>query len=263
MDTLERIATAVSDPTSADYQAFLSVGEIQALVAPTAVNQQRVLDALAAVGLTEVVNHGDAFDVRGPVSAVETFFSTRLYRFIDQETGKVVLRIRGTYTVPASVADMIVMVAGLSSFPVPHLNAKKHFLDTVAGRVVNDGDDATQSIVAQSLYQIYNIPKQAPGNATSTTQAVIEFEGQSYSPTDLSTYSSQVQIPVIVPTANTTVGPNDPTQAGDEAQLDIEAIATVNTEVFFFQADFCHLYFVVLCVHVFIVCFAGYELVLD
>ncbi len=122
VDRLEKIALAVSDPKSPDYQAYLSIGEIRALVSPLEADQNRVIAALAEAGITEVVNLGDALDVRGPAKAVEHFFSATLRRFTSAKTGKSIVRVFGSYTVPAAIVDMVVMVAGLSTFPVPHLN---------------------------------------------------------------------------------------------------------------------------------------------
>jgi len=75
---------------------------------------------------------------------------------------------------------------------------------------------------------MYNIPPETSGSASTTTQAVIEFEGESYSPSNLLTYGTQVAIKVVP--VSKVVGSNQPNAPQLEAELDIQFIATVNDE---------------------------------
>lgn len=238
IDVLEKIVTAVSDPDSDDYQAFLTSREILDIVAPPADVQEKVIAQLVSAGVSrdEIKNLGDALDVRASVDVASSFFQTKFFEFQHSVSGKKIVRSFGSYSLPNDIAAVVDMVVGLASFPVPHLDAHRHFASAVSGKSqikkpAQRVQDTDMAVIPQTYYLMYKIPAETYGNATLTSQGVIEFESQTYSPTDLQSYATAVNIQVLVPTANTTVGPNDPSSAQIEAQLDVEAMGCVNDEV--------------------------------
>jgi len=85
---------------------------------------------------------------------------------------------------------------------------------------------ATPPVLPQALRGLYNIPTNAyvVGGAT---QAVVEFEQQYYSNDDLVQYFKAVGVPPANAKLVTVIGPNNQSQAGGEAALDIELICAL------------------------------------
>jgi len=119
---------------------------------------------------------------------------------------------------------LIDFVTGLSYFPIPHYKAQQ----SVATKK-NVGADPVS--VPETLYAVYQYPTETIGSENSVSQGVIEFEQQNYNPKDLQTFGTQVGIPVQAVTAAHTVGSNQPNNPQLEASLDIEMVASANTEV--------------------------------
>jgi len=154
------------------------------------------------------------------VAQAELLFSTEMHLFRNK-AGKQIVRVFGSYSVPKHLMNIIDLVEGLSMFPVPHLSPKRASRNATSP----NGMDA---VIAQTLFSLYNFPAETSGSALSTSQGVIEFEGECYSPTNLVTYGQQVDI-TVVPVSKT-IGPNQPNSPQLEAELDIQFIATVNDE---------------------------------
>lgn len=89
---------------------------------------------------------------------------------------------------------------------------------------------ATPAVVPQTINSVYNIPQNwQPAQPSSLSQAVVEFEQQYYSPDDLQLFFDSMGI---VNTAEVTViGPNDITNPGVEANLDIQYMMGVAPSV--------------------------------
>jgi len=126
------------------------------------------------------------------------------------------VRAWGAMSMPSRIWQLVDLVEGLSSFPIPRYSPK----------ITVPGD--TVAIVPQTLNTIYQIPAQGTGTHPETSVGVIEFQGQCYAPTDSVAFAQQVAINVIPVTAAHTIGPNDPTNPQLEAALDVEMIATVD-----------------------------------
>jgi subtilase family serine protease len=232
---LMELALAVADPLSSQYRLFRSKHEVLALVAPPATIRDLLTQQLSSFGVAphEIQDLGDALDVRMSVATATKLFATTFHEFHSTDSTvkqRTVVRAMGPTSLPSEFAVHVALVLGLSSFPIPHLNARRHFCHTLADHAPRVGCKATDDFVAvipQSYLNQYNVPTQDLAN-TPTSQGVVEFSGENYSPADLNTYATQVDIQIAMPTSNTTVGPNDPTDPQPEPQVDIEAIAAIN-----------------------------------
>eukprot|EP01127_Copromyxa_protea_P001572 TRINITY_DN11533_c0_g1_i1.p1 TRINITY_DN11533_c0_g1~~TRINITY_DN11533_c0_g1_i1.p1 ORF type:complete len:717 (+),score=180.81 TRINITY_DN11533_c0_g1_i1:33-2183(+) len=78
----------------------------------------------------------------------------------------------------------------------------------------------TSPIVPQKLWDFYGVPRNPTINNALFTQCVVEFEQQYYSPTDLQQFFSEMGIPANATV--TTIGDNDASNPGGEANLDIQ-----------------------------------------
>jgi subtilase family serine protease len=228
LDALEDFFWSVSDPKSELYRKFWDISEVNSLIAPKSDDVQAVKEWLSRSGVAndQIDPLGDALEVKASVGLVEKLFHTEMYQFQHTASGESIIRQFGQFSVPSHVEDKIDLVSGLSTFPIPHYGYK------VPPPLVEGvtADDVDRGIVAQTIYNLYNLSSQTTGSASSTTsQGVIEFESQTFEPSDLSTYSQLVGIPVSAVPANQIIGSGvGPAQT--EATLDIEFIATVNTE---------------------------------
>lgn len=84
---------------------------------------------------------------------------------------------------------------------------------------------STPPITPRAVTSLYGIPPSARVTNATTTQAVVEFEEQYYSKEDLKMYMSEMGLPAPGPV--TVVGPNNDTDPGGEANLDIQWIMGV------------------------------------
>jgi tripeptidyl-peptidase-1 len=239
VDKLESIALSVSDPKSADYQKFMTIEEITSLVAPPAEVQAKVIDALVAAGVapSDIINLGDSLDVKASVKAASTFFDTKFFNFEHSETKMQTIKSMGYYSLPLEIAEHIEMTVGISSFPIPHLDAHQQFSEAVKGSSNLRGVKSTpangdMSFIPQTIFNMYQVDAETSGSELNTSQGVIEFTGpsQSFSPSDLEAWAADVNITITAPAAADIIGSNVPSDAGVEAQLDIEAMGGVNDE---------------------------------
>eukprot|EP00029_Vermamoeba_vermiformis_P010654 TRINITY_DN5658_c0_g1_i1.p1 TRINITY_DN5658_c0_g1~~TRINITY_DN5658_c0_g1_i1.p1 ORF type:complete len:720 (-),score=191.89 TRINITY_DN5658_c0_g1_i1:67-2226(-) len=115
-----------------------------------------------------------------------------------------------------------------SSVPVDYyvpviLQVQAEFMEDQLGPMTTNDHPAvaTPAVVPQTINSIYNIPQNwQPMQPSKLSQAVVEFEQQYYSPDDLQLFFDAMGI---VNTAEVTVvGPNDITNPGVEANLDIQ-----------------------------------------
>ena len=113
---LDALATAVSDPASAQYGQFISEADYRAQYAPSGDQVAQVSQWLAGAGLTVTSvgpdNHFIA--VSGSAAAADAAFGTQLTSYVVQ--GKVEQAPSSDLSLPASVAGLVQAVSGLSTF---------------------------------------------------------------------------------------------------------------------------------------------------
>jgi len=152
--------------------------------------------------------------VTAKASIAEKLLNTRFHHWMNEESGKSIVRIVGSFGVDASVSPLIEMIAGVTEFPIPRPSLKKAQTDpNVPNTLV--------SICPQSVNLIYKVPA---GTSTSgnTSVAVAEWESQYFSPKQLQAFSKQFAIPITALTSDHIIGKNDPNNPQIEATLDIQ-----------------------------------------
>jgi len=216
LDVLNAEFEAITDPKNPRWQEFKTIEEILAIVAPPAADHDAVLKWIQAHGATKVRSMGDAIEGSVPVVEAEKMFHTKFYTFQHQD-GRKIVRQWGDFSVPPQVQDFIEFVAGLSEFPIPHY---KKITTPKAG---------TMAIVPETIMNQYGSP--STYKATNSSQGVIEFEAQYFAPADLASFAVSTDLPIAAVASDHIVGLNDPTQPGDEAELDIQYIGAVGQNV--------------------------------
>jgi tripeptidyl-peptidase-1 len=223
LDVLEKKFWEISDPKHAEYQNFMTPEEIATLVRSDETQRQRVLQWLqeSGIGRMSIKDLGDSIKVTTTVRIASAMFGARFHGFHHAD-GRRLVRVMGEYSIPNSLVGIVELVSGLSTFPVPHLKVAK-------SKTQANPSNADLGIVPQSLSQLYKVRPVKPSSALNTSQGVIEFEGQSFSPDDLNSFGQQLGFQIPALSASHIIGPNDPS-ASVEGQLDIEFIAGNNPE---------------------------------
>jgi subtilase family serine protease len=112
---LDALATAVSDPSSAQYGQFLSADQVRAQFAPTADQVTQVSTWLSGAGLTvgSVGADNRFIAVSGSAAAINAAFGTQLVNYV--VSGKPERAPASDLTVPAGLAGIVQAVSGLTT----------------------------------------------------------------------------------------------------------------------------------------------------
>jgi subtilase family serine protease len=115
-DALDALARSVSDPSSAQYQQFITPDAYAAQFAPTQAQVSSVTDWLTGAGLhvDQIGAEAHYIAVSGSAAAMNTAFGTQLARFA--VNGKQVQAPAADLSVPDTVTAGVLAVTGLSTF---------------------------------------------------------------------------------------------------------------------------------------------------
>jgi len=224
LDILDKWFWEVSEPTHRNYQDYKSIDELRDLTSPTDSELAKVWEWLHSAGIhhPSTTHFGDSLDVVTSVKHAEKLFNTKMHVYTHKETGAKIVRQWGDYGMPDEIAPFVDIVTGLSTFPIPHLTVRRP-------NAAND-----YGVVPQTIDALYQISKESraalAATGIKTSQGVIEFQGQSFSPDDLANFATGTNIKIAPLNASTIIGPNDPSGPQVEATLDIQMVAAVNTE---------------------------------
>ena len=240
-DALERKFWSVSDPTSSDYQNYMTLEELSDFVRPAQSNIDALLDWFRSHGVTEwtTVPNGDAYTISIPVRTVEAMLNVHMEKFeianphvlgsahqAHFRNYRVVRSLR-RYSIPAHLRDVIEVVAGVNNFP----SARPVFSGAMARREAEAAKEALKNsaefqsstwVTPTVIYSELNIPTGTVGKSSNNLQAVAQFLEQYYSPQDLSSFQSYFNTPS--QTVAKVIGNNIASQPGGEASLDIQYI---------------------------------------
>jgi len=215
LDVLDQKFWAVSDPKSPEYQNFLTPEEVLAIIAPVPAEKEAVRTWLIACGCPTVEDLGDALSATVSVKMAETIFQTKFYTFRHTERQNVIIRQMGTYSIPAEIVPLVVMITGVADFPV--LSSPKIYSPSPLQSI---------GIIPATLQEVYEIP--AGQSAAGSNQGVAEFQsGDYYDPAGLQSFAQQVGVTIAPLDSKHIVTPLPP--EGIEGDLDIQYIAAIGT----------------------------------
>jgi len=226
VNVMERMFHSVSDPKSSEYQNFLTSQQVIDMVAPAPQDHDSVVNWLESHGITTIEDLSVGFVVDATVGQVESLLNTHMFTFTPKEQGgKTLIRAFGQFSIPDSMKALIQAFEGITDFPPRHYTVRrpKKLVPTPDAECLSTDPAA----IPQSLTALYEIPALTEGAYPETSVGVIEFQGQNFSPADLTTFSVDVAIDMQNLTDNHIIN-NDPTQPQIEAALDIEAVDSVN-----------------------------------
>ncbi len=225
---LEKIFWSVSDPKSKVYGRYLNFKAVSDLVKPTE-ESIRVVKSWLKEGGVESRNcnetrNSDYIICETTSTIAEVLLSgARFYRFHHEETGKSVIRSSRHYSVPKEIARHLDFVGGLLRFPA--LN----FLSTKVRSPSND-IGIHIGVYPSVLRTRYNV-SDTVGKHPNNSQAVAQFLGQHYSPTDLKEFFALFGRGFEhLSDVTKVVGP-DSGRSGIEASLDVQYIMSVGANI--------------------------------
>mmetsp|Transcript_47917 Transcript_47917/g.115192 ORF Transcript_47917/g.115192 Transcript_47917/m.115192 type:complete len:557 (+) Transcript_47917:23-1693(+) len=177
VDRMERMAQAVSDPFAPEYTNYMTVQEIKQVTSVPA-SVAAVSEWLTAAGFTfTVAPTGTSVEITATTSDFEALFDTTFQVLHKESTGQKAMRA-GDVTLPAEVAEHVEAVFGVHGLPLPP--RRNHDSDVEAGTPAN----VTPDVIAQT----YNVSGVTPAGTTANRQAIVEFQGQLLSQSDLTQF---------------------------------------------------------------------------
>ncbi|EED84182.1 predicted protein [Postia placenta Mad-698-R] len=234
----------VSSPSSPNYGKWLSKTEVEAYVAPKQDSVAAVNSWLSAYGLnaTALSPAGDWLGIELPVSKANNMLAANFSVFSSTVTGSTTVRTL-SYSVPSDLVDHIDLIHPTIIFPDPN-GAKRPVIrvaDRTASKTFDDSSPCASvtesgSMTPACLQHLYGIPA-TPATVSSNGIAVTEYEEQYAQGADLHSFLQQFR-PDVNPDTNYTVisidggeNPQDPNDAGVEADLDLQYTAGLATGV--------------------------------
>jgi hypothetical protein len=182
---------------------------------------------LASHGISaaQVTSHGDSVDVETTVKQAASFFSTAFYTFQHSKTGRLSVRQWGECSLSPAIADQVVLVLGVSTFPTTEQRWQRAQRRREARQRRADASPAADEPlwVPQAVGAMYHLPFPiAPLSTPYVSAGVIEWEEESFSPSDLGNFSLNTSIPLAPVDAHHIYGNNSIAEPGVEASLDIQ-----------------------------------------
>jgi len=221
-DVLDAFLAEVHDPSSPNYGRFLSQAEFDALFAPTADDEARVVAHLAAHGLdvTERVPNRLLVGATGSVAQLERAFGVEMHDVA--VGGQLHYAAVNEPALPAGVAEQVVGVLGLDDIGEMRSHARPS--GPVAGPSAALGSNCCH-LSPNDLATFYDDPSTSDG----TGQTVAIAGAYAWSDTDVSAFNSRWALPAL-PTGSGQICVGSPTattcnfnsQQSIEIALDVE-----------------------------------------
>jgi len=212
-EDLEARFWSVSNPKSADYAKYLTLEEIRSLYAPSAKDIASVLIWLAQHNARQVsvTQSRDWIQFSVTAAQAKAMFGASFERFEHGVSRTQVLRSVQPYSIPAHLAGVVAFVSGMHRFPSIRDTVLSHSTKRQFG----------DAVTPQVIWETY-LTNGTQGKSSQNLQSVAQFLGQFYDPNDLNDFQKHFKLPS--QKVAKVVGPNDASNPGVEATLDIEYI---------------------------------------
>jgi len=213
-DKIEKLFWSISDPDSPNYTKYV---DLNYFIENHSTNPE-IIDKMTrfikeyGIGNIDLNPTADFLTFDVPVSIAEEIFQVTFSNFQHPEYGTII-RSLDPYSLPLDIARHVVFVTGLNRFP-----PKRPLKAIYTKRSVTQSAD---SVTPQTIYAKF-ATNGITGTSPLNLQAVAQFLQQYYDPQDLSDF--QAHFSLQNQPADKVIGPNDPTNPGTEALLDIEYI---------------------------------------
>lgn len=213
----ERVATLLHEQVgNPDHARFCDYSaDVQQLTAPSlrSVSRVQAWAMSSQLKCLPVAGHLDWMQCTASVAQMERALSCTFYDYTHPHAPGVVLARAESYRLPMSLAGHVDLVAGVKR--LPRLPAPKKIQRKTRQSGV---------VTPARSRQLWHVSAKG-GRDNGNLQEVAQFLGQYMTPSDLTTFWADFNLP---PVNVTIVGPNDPANPGAEASLDIQTITGVN-----------------------------------
>lgn len=218
---LKETLRSVSYPDSPRYGQYLNFDKIAEHVRGRPESVRAVVETLRSAGVEEgridFTLGKDFAVVFAPVKKIEAVFSAAFYEFQHRQLESFRIVKSVNYTLPAPLRGHVDFVFGIKEFPQQtKVFARK------GSHSHNVGVDP------QTIANDYNTSGYISTNSNNS-QAVAGFLGQYFNPEDLQKFQTRFNLPVRPITK--IVGENHPSEAGAEAELDVQYISATGRNV--------------------------------
>jgi tripeptidyl-peptidase I len=230
---LEKELLEISDPYNKRYGQWLTAEEADAFAATPKDIADEVHAWAQSTGAT-CTRLPESLKCAGSVASIEALLSTELSEFVHKKLGHRVIRTSAPATVPIELEGKVVMVTGLTRFPIPRLGNSRpmDILKAISAPL------ADYAIVPETLTNLYNVT--TVDGTNSSTQAPVEFQNYpGYVQSDLDTFTKNVGVADFTIPSNQFIGPYAP-NAQAESTLDEQYIGAVgegNQNWYWTEAD--------------------------
>lgn len=216
---LEALLYEVSDPASRSYGRHVSKEVVDDLLAASPASSAAIMNWLFSNGIVGDSTSSGFIRANGiTIEQAEALLSTRYYRYEHPTAGSV--HRCEAYSLPAGVAEHIEVVAPTTQFPAPRTLASAARVGAAAA-----GTGVTPDVIRT----IYGVGNASATNAASR-QVAAGFLEQYMSTADLVAFYQQFDASTPAPALHI-IGPNDQTNPGLEASLDVQYISAVGRGV--------------------------------
>ncbi|KAF0980256.1 hypothetical protein FDP41_013470 [Naegleria fowleri] len=213
LEWLQQKAMSVSDPSHPDHENYLTMREISQLTKPSPQHQELVLHYIRTIPgavVLHVSKHENFISCLLPISSVNKYLKANMQPYVHQESRTVLYRsMEIGYSLPYEISQIVSFVSGIVRIP-----NMKYFVKS------NRVSDSNIPITPHVIWKRYNITMSTMINSQSS-QAVASFLGQYFSYKDLSQFQSAFNL---VRQSPSVMGPNDESQPGVEASLDVQYV---------------------------------------
>jgi tripeptidyl-peptidase-1 len=210
----------IADPAHPRYGHYKQVQQVAAFTAPPSTTLPQVVSAFRSFGLkfsdhcSLVAGHSDWVQCDLSIAALEAMFACKFHNYAHPQRPGVILSRVESYSLPDKMAGLVDFVGSMKRLPTVRPSVKALQRRRGSGGLVTPTRSRT----------LWNVNVQ--GNSTNgQIQEIAQFLDQYITPSDLTQFWSTFNLPAV---NYTIVGPNDPSNPGDEASLDIQTITGVN-----------------------------------
>lgn len=221
VEWLKQTLRSVSHPDSPEYGQYLNFDEIAEHVHGRPESVGAVVETLLSAGVEkekiDFTLGKDFAVVFAPVEKIEAVFSADFFEFRHRQLDDFRVVKSVNYTLPRSLRGHVDFVFGIKEFPQP---------PKVFARKSSNTDNV--GVDPQSIANDYNTSGYISTNRTNS-QAVAGFLKQYFNPDDLQKFQTHYNLPIRPITK--IVGENKPSEAGAEAELDVQYISATGRNV--------------------------------
>ncbi|EFC41190.1 hypothetical protein NAEGRDRAFT_58872 [Naegleria gruberi] len=219
IEKLKDLLLKISDPKHPQHENYLTTEQVARMTTPTDEHKSIVLNYIKSIPgalLVKVSKHENFVSALMPLSSVNKYFKADMKKFTHEITGAVAFRSEQGYALPQKLAEAVNLVSGVYGFPT--MNAK--FDKKLESK-------SSQRVTPQFIWARYNVTFPSTVSPKST-QAVASFLQQYYSNADLQLFQNTFKLERQTPKV---IGPNDESNPGVEASLDIQYLMGVGQKI--------------------------------